>query len=235
MMTLFLPLLIAAQSTGAPMAERRPMVASFERIRVDGPFAVRVTTGSGASARVIGDPRALDAATIRVESGMMTISPARGDRGGRPEPGTAGRLTIEVTTPRLSAVTLVGSGSVRVDRMSGIRVDLSLTGAGTIAVDAVAGDQVNATLIGSANLMLAGRSTKARFLVNGPGSVDAGGMVADTLFVRSEGPGAGRYAARYMADITGLGSGTIDVAGNPACRTSGTATIRCGTKDDPAH
>lgn len=87
---------------------------------------------------------------------------------------------------------------------------------------------MNAVLIGSPRLTLAGKSIRARFLVNGSASVDAAGLRADTLTVRSEGAGEGRYSARFTADVTGLGSGTIDVAGGPRCTTRGTATIRCG-------
>lgn len=120
--------LLAHASAAAADAERRTMITSFDRIRVDGPFTVRVTTGRGATAKVVGDRRSLDTVQVRVDGTTLIVSPVRGDRG-QPVSG-GGPVTVHLTTPSLAAASVRGAGSLQVDRMGGARIDLSLTGAG---------------------------------------------------------------------------------------------------------
>lgn len=216
-------LLLAPQS--APDASRQVAVTNFERVRVTGPFTVEIVAGSP-RASVTGAAAALGDVRVAVEGSVLLVAPVRDDRNAPRTSVVPPRIRIQV--PALRAASLIGGGALSIERMAGARIDLTLTGPGSITVAQAEGDQLAASVIGSGKLTLGGgKARTARFMVNGSGDVDAGGLVADNLTVRQEGPGNGRYAARYVADVTGLGSGSIDVAGQPRCRTSGTATIRC--------
>ncbi|KQM62054.1 MULTISPECIES: GIN domain-containing protein [unclassified Sphingomonas] len=229
------PLLVAvllAPAAAAPVpppqdAERRLMLTGFDRVQVDGPFTVRVSAGTAIGGRIVGAPRALDAVDVRVEGQTLIVAPARDD-GGRPDAASAEPLVVELTNDRLAGVAVRGPAKVRVERMAGAQLDLSLTGDGSIEVGTIDAGRIDAMLIGSGRLTLAGHGGEAQFLVNGPGTIDAGGLSIDALLVQSQGTGTGRYRARYTADINAQGSGMVTVDGTPRCRTQGSATIRCG-------
>lgn len=227
MIVLLLPALLL--QTASP--ERRVMLTGFDRVRIDGPFAVTVATGGGAAARIAGDPAAVATVQLRVEGNVLIVAPSRDERG-RPRSGPAPAIAVEAG--RIAGVTVRGSSTVRIDRMAAPRIDLSLTGDGAITVAAIDAEQVAATLIGPGRLTLAGRAVRARITVNGPGEVAAQALQLDELLLQSSGAGPGRYRVRYAADIAASGSGSVTVEGAPRCRTRGTATIRCGQADSRA-
>ena len=68
-------LLLTAAS--APDDARRYMVTGFDRIRVNGPFAVEVVPGSP-TASAEGDPLTLDRLSVRVEGSTMREEPGQG-------------------------------------------------------------------------------------------------------------------------------------------------------------
>lgn len=216
---------LAAQAT--PPAETRLMLTGFDRIRVDGPFTVRVVAQPSAVNRIIGDAATIATVKIRVEGQTLVVTSARDDRG-RPIVATGPAPVIELRNDRLAAIALRGAGKIEVERTTASRIDLALTGDGTIRVGSLGGETVSATLIGAGSMTLAGKGGQGRFMINGPGTIDADALTIDALQVRSEGSGGGRYRARYTADVTATGAGTVTVAGSPQCRTRGTATIRCG-------
>lgn len=218
-------LVLAAQHT--PPAETRLMVTGFDRVRVDGPFAVRVVAQPSATNRIIGDAAAIKTVQVRVEGRTLVVTSARDDRG-RPVAATGTAPVIELRNDRLVGIAVRGAGKVEVERTTASRIDLALTGDGTIRIDSLGSESVGATLIGAGSMILAGKGGQGRFMINGPGTIDADALTVDALQVRSEGSGGGRYRARYTADVTAIGAGSVTVAGSPQCRTRGTATIRCG-------
>jgi hypothetical protein len=211
----------------APPAETRLMLTGFDRIRVDGPFTVRVVAQPSAVNRIIGDAATIATVKIRVEGQTLVVTSARDDRG-RPIVATGPAPVIELRNDRLAAIALRGAGKIEVERTTASRIDLALTGDGTIRVGSLGSETVSATLIGAGSMTLAGKGGQGRFMINGPGTIDADALTIDALQVRSEGSGGGRYRARYTADVTATGAGTVTVAGSPQCRKRGTATIRCG-------
>lgn len=220
-------LLLLSLTAAAPQAsERRVMLSGFDRIRVDGPFEVHVSTGS-AKAVISGDRRAIDRIDVHQEGRTLIVSPGLNGWGGWPG-DKAAPARIEVSVPSLRGASVVGSGRLAIDRIEGADAQLMLTGAGTLAVRAVDVDRLSATLTGTGTMAVQGRANKARFSANGAGGFDAGGLVADDLTVRAESAGISRFAARYTAYVTNLGLGEVTVSGNPACNTQGPGPIRCG-------
>lgn len=205
-------------------AERRLMLTGFDRVRVDGPFTVEIRAGPRPN-RVVGDPHSIEAVQVRLDGRTLVVSPARDDRG---RPVAAPSPVIELSTDRLTAIAADGAGTIRIDRMAGPRVDIALSGDGVLTIGAVEAEVLTAMVIGSGRLTLSGKGGQGRFAVNGPGSIDAAALTIDMLQVRSEGAGNSHYRARYSADVSAEGSGSVTVDGSPQCRQRGTATIRCG-------
>lgn len=232
------PLLIpiaAALALGAAPAhadERRYMLTGFERIRVEGPFAVEVTTGPGAAARAEGDARSLDNVSVQVTGTTLVVSPGTGGWGGYPG-AQATVPTVRVTVPMLRAASVSGGGTLRVTRMRAQRVELFLTGSGAIAVGEVDADQLAANLAGTGGITLAGRAHVARVQTNGAGTIDAGALRAGTLTVTGQSAGDASFTAETAATVTALGSGTIRIAGPAPCTVRGAGRVLCGDKAAP--
>lgn len=220
-------LLLAAPALAA---DRRQGLSSFDRVRVSGPFEVRIVPGSP-SATLSGDRDALERADLRVDG--TTLSLRMGGDGWGERPATASRAPLVVTlaTPRLSSLAVFAGARVTAARMAGDQVDLSVSGAGEIAVAAAAAaEQFTATVIGAGTITAAGRARRARLVTNGPGTIDAGALIADDLLVRLDGPGETRAAARYTAQVANTGLGSVSVAGSPRCtvQSPGGGPVSCG-------
>lgn len=225
----FAPLLLLA-ATPALAAERGFAITSFERIRVEGPFDVRLATGQPPSARATGSADALDALDIAVQGNTLVVRNRAAATSTRPTPRTA-ITVVTLGTPRLTSATVFGGGSLAVTgKVQSQRVDMSINGSGSLSVTGVDADQLIATVIGTGSMTLGGRAAKVRLLTSGAGGIAADRLLADDLTVRVEGTGATSAAARYTADVTTTGIGGVTVLGTPACTVKALAggPIRCG-------
>jgi hypothetical protein len=212
-------LLTAASAPG----ERRFTVGSFERLRVDGPFDVTVTTGSP-NAMASGEQRAIDQVSLRVEGTTLFVGAGALGSG---QPGAGARIRISV--PSLRSVLVNGGGRVRIAELKGPRVDVTLTGAGAIDVSAVTADDATVTLTGTGALTLGGKTGRMRMRALGAGSIDAGALTTNDAALISESSGNMRIGVRYTAQVMALGAGAIEVIGAPECRVSGPGPVTCGT------
>lgn len=221
--------LTAAVSGAVPAAadERRVMVTSFDRVRVEGPFTVEVRTGPTPGAIATGDARALDAVEIRLEDRTLVVRGSPNGWGGWPGERTAAPV-VAITTPRLVTVSVQGAGTLRAEAMAGQEVSIGLTGSGRIEVARIDADRLEAILAGAGALRLAGSARTARMLNNGVGSIEADGLAVRDLTLQSESAGESRATATRTAAVTATGIGSVTVTGGGACTKSGPAPIVCG-------
>lgn len=224
-------LLLAAPAV-AGAAERRVGIGSFDRLRITGPFQVSVATGASPGATLSGDARAIEDVELQSDGSTLTL---------RMRPGVAGMvgahgvsaapIAVTLATPSLATIMVVGGAKVKTGPMRAERVEVSIAGAGSLAIASADAAQVNATLIGAGAMVIGGgRAARARLVVNGPGGIDAAALESDSLVVRVEGLGETKARARYTADVTDTGQGSVTVAGAPKCTLHGVAgaTIICG-------
>ncbi len=212
--------------------ERRVALGSFERVRINGAFEVTITTGGAPGATVIADRGVIGEIDLYSEGTTLTIRRTTSGRWSEQTQGVAtAPVRILLTTPRLSAITVIGGSRVGVTRLVGTRVDLAATGNGAITAAAVQSDQLNVQLIGDGKIGVAGRTTAARLLANGAGTIDATALEANDLNAHLDGLGTIAARARYTAQVSSTGLGTITVAGRPKCRVTASAgaPVTCGT------
>ena len=229
---LLLPLLTLAatavqQGPPAPPreVERHRMVGGFERVRIEGPFDVEMTTGAP-NVTLVGPPLALDGVAVRVEANTLVI-----------DTGTTGwqRRTREIGGPvkiRVAAMgvrTLLAKGGARIHAsgLTGTRLDLALDGAGSLDVDGIRGDQLVATHTGTGPMRLAGVAGRARILGYGTAAVDASGLRADEAVLVWQSTGDLTIDVRYAAQVANNGQGLVTVIGKPECRVGGTGRAVC--------
>ncbi len=229
MIRLLLSLLALGAPAIAQARDKMVMLTGFDRVRVEGPFDVTLSTGKGSSGVVSGDTRAIDAVNVRVEGRTLIVSAGANGWGGYP--GDAkGQVRVRVTTPMLRAASVAGGGQLRIDRIRAQTVDLSVAGAGALSVDRIEADQLNATMNGTGAMTLGGTAGRARFLNSGTGAIDAGTLVARDLIVVSQGMGSSVFNARYTADISAMGIGGIAVSGSPKCTVRGPGPVACANR-----
>lgn len=223
-------------SSPASAAERTYAIGSFDRIRVQGPFEVRLATGKSPGARAEGVSRATEGLDIRVEGTTLIIRAGMNGWGEQAVAGAQGAPVIRVSTPSIRGATVIGGGRLAIEgAVKGQRIDLSLTGSGSLNVGELNADQLNATLLGSGGMTLGGHAARARLLSSGSGGIDAAPLSADDLTIRLDGTGEMRATARFTANVTTTGIGAVTVYGDPACTVKAMAggPVSCGKLPRP--
>lgn len=223
--------LVAGAAAPAAAADRVWPVASFERLRIEGPVAVSVTTGSPGARGEAGTSATLDRITIRREGDALLVRLTGAPPAGLGGAAGAPLARVTLSTPRLTALTQQGGGPITVDRLSGDRVDIAATGGGTVTVGAIEARMLTATLVGGGQLALKGRATRSRLTLNGAGAIDAVRLDTDEATLSLVGAGTLGAAALYRAQVIANGGGSVEVAGRPQClvRAAKDTTVRCGT------
>ncbi len=228
---LFAFLLLVVPGAASAAAGRSYVVTDYDRIRIDGPFDVALTTRTAPSARADGPAEASDTIDIRVEGRTLVVRAGSRGWGEVPRRGAAKPLVIRLGVPMLRAATVVGGGRLAVaGPFRAQRVDLQVTGSGSIDAPALDADELNATMLGSGAMTLGGRGGRVRLLTSGTGGIDATALRSDALTVRLDGSGTVTATARFTADATSTGLGAVTIYGKPTCRVSAAASgpIRCG-------
>jgi hypothetical protein len=220
----------------AHAAERTYSIGSFDRIRVEGPFDVRLTTNASPNASAEGDPKATQDLDIRVEGTTLIIRAGLSGWGEQARAGTPGATVISVSTATIRRATVIGGGRLTIaGPLRGQRIDLSLTGSGSLAVSGIEADQLFVTLLGSGDVALSGKAAKVNLNTSGPGTIAAAPLAAGDLILRLDGNGETHATALYTADVTTTGIGAATVYGKPACIVKAVAggPISCGQQPAP--
>jgi hypothetical protein len=228
-MRFLLAALIVAISAPAVAAERRYSVTDFNRVEVDGPYLVTLTTGSSSSARATGSNAALDRISVEVQGQTLRVRSNPSAWGGYP--GAAIELpSITLTTRDLQAVSVNGSGKLTVDKAKGLKLTISVVGSGQASIAAVDADTLFVTAFGSGQISLGGRAKSLRADVQGAANLDAAGMTASDAQLFANSAGTTKLNVSHAVTIQASGTGDVDVGGMPACtvKNSGSGQVRCG-------
>lgn len=213
-------------------AERRGYsVTGFDRIQVQGPFVVRVTTGQGSSAYAEGDHRAINEIGVQVVGNTLRVRRnVSNNWGGYPGERAAQAAILYLTTHAIEQATVIGTGDLEIDRMEGGRLIASLGGNGRLAVGEIDADHVALAVTGAGIMEVGGHAETGRVTVEGPGTVAGAGLTVDDLTVNLNGPGSIEIAAEREADVTAVGNGVVIVTGNASCtdRSIGSGQVSCG-------
>jgi len=220
----------ALLATPGVAAERSYPVTDFDRIQVEGPFEVTLVTSHPSHVHASGSADALDRVSIEVEGRTLRIRANPSAWG-----GTAGQspgpVRIEATTQDLSRATVLGSGSLAIDKARGLRLDLGLGGSGRLTVGLLDADNLIVDLLGSGRITLAGRAKQMRAAVKGSGDVAGGALVADDVQLTADTAGSVTLGSARSAKVIATGPGDVTIGGSPACTVDnkGAGRVRCGS------
>ena len=226
--TFILLTLVVAAATPSLAAERHYSVTDFDRIVVEGPFIVRLSTGRATSAVASGTPTALDRLAIVSNAQTLRIRRNRAYWGGNPG-AQEGPVTIDLVTRNLRSVRIIGPASVDIDRVSGLRVELLVEGSGRLSAANVAADNLGLGLAGSGRIELAGTAESLTADIQGTGDVAAADLRVDNASITTATTGRIALGVTRTADVNALGLGTIDIIGRAACTRRGPNAdlVRC--------
>lgn len=226
---IMLAALAFAAAVPAVAADRRYTVTDFDRIVVEGPFSVKLTTGRAPSASATGSSEALERVSVEVQGRTLRIRPNRSAWGGYPGEGRSG-ADIIVSTHELRQAQLLGSGSLSIDRAKGLRFDAALSGSGRLAIGAVEADNLILGVVGAGRMEIAGKAKTMRLTVQGAAGVDGGALIVEDADVNAATSGDVVVGARRSAKVSASGPGNVAIIGSPACTVTATGAglVSCG-------
>src|SRR5579875_2074952 len=208
--------LLAAASLAAPAvaAERSYPVTDFDRIQVEGPFEVTLATGVGSHVHATGSADALDRVSVEVDGSTLRIRTNVSAWGGTPGQ-SPGPVRIEASTQDLAKATLLGSGSLAIDKARGLKVGLAVGGSGRLTVGAVDVDNLVVDLLGSGDIIMGGHAKQLHVVAKGSGNVTGGALAAEDVQLEAETAGNVMLGRARSAKIIATGSGDVTVGGSP--------------------
>jgi hypothetical protein len=228
-----LPSVFAIVLLAAPAgaATRNFGITSFEKVRIEGPFNVRLTTGVAPFARASGSPAALDRVAIEVRGNTLLVHTNQDSWGGYPgkDPGP---VEVSLGTHDLSSAWINGSGALSIDRAKGLSFDLSVAGSALADIDQVAVDQLSVSLVGTVSATLGGRVGKLTSVVRGISKLDARNLQVKDAAIGAEGSATIDAAISNSVTIDASGPATIRLGGHPSCtlHASGSVSVSgCGS------
>ena len=202
-------------------------ITSFERIRVEGPFKVQLTTGVAPFAKASGSAAGLERVAIDVIGQTLVVHGNVSAWGGYSSSDDVGPVEVNIGTHDLTAATLNGSGSLQIDRVKALSFNAAVQGSGQLGIGQADVDQLNVAMIGSASSVMGGRAGTLKLTARGVSSFDGSALVAKDATIGAEGASTIKALVTNSARVEGAGPATVTLSGNPACtsRLSGAATV----------
>jgi len=211
----------------AGAATRNFGITSFEKIRVDGPYKVTLTTGVAPFARASGAAAAIDRVAFdMVGTTLVVHNDASGWGGGYPG-AAVGPVEISLGTHDLSSASLYGSGVLAIDRVKGLSFGLSVQGSGLAEIGRVDVDQLDVSIAGTASARLAGAAAKLTAIIRGISSLDATNLITKDATLGADGAATISATIGNAVTVDAIGPVTVRLAGRPACtlRVRGSASV----------
>jgi hypothetical protein len=140
-------------------------------------------------------------------------------------------VRIEAATRDLIRASVLGAGSLAIDRARGLRLSLSVGGSGRLNVGAIDADQLIVGLVGSGRIGLAGHAKQMRAAIQGTGDLDAASLRAEDVQLSAETAGNIAIGSARSAKVIAAGLGDVAIGGTPACTidNKGSGRVRCGS------
>jgi hypothetical protein len=206
---LILVALFSMQVTLRAQSEKRN-VEAFNAISMGVPGELYITQGDRVSLEVKGDQDDLEDLVTEVRNHTLVIRYERtGWNFGRD------RVTIYVTTPEISEISLGGSGKVISENsLESDQLELKVSGSGKMELMLNA-DEVEASISGSGNMTLSGDADEVQLTISGSGSLDAEELEVDRYEVRISGSGRSRINVGDQLNAEISGSGSVYYTGDP--------------------
>lgn len=198
----------------------------FTSFSAVGPDDVIFKTGDTFSVSATGSADALKNLRFIVKDGDLTVGRYKYTWSN----SDAAKAVITITAPTISAISAVGSGDVKADRVNGPKVSISAAGSGSLEIADVETPELDSDLAGSGDVILGGKVDAASYSVAGSGSLNAAKMASSSASVSLAGSGDVTLTVSGKVDASIAGSGDVTVSGGAKCTSSivGSGELNCG-------
>lgn len=209
-------------------------INAFTRLEINSPVDIKFVQGDNTSMRIVGSKSLADDIVVEQDSSTLTISSKDHGIHVFNVNGYDNRnITIYLSTPTITDVTVAGSGGFYADgNISGSKLNFSLNGSGDVRLHKVTCDRLNLTLRGSGD-MVADEAvcSDAALLLLGSGDLKARNLKAHNADMQMKGSGDlnAMLSGTANTSLALLGSGDIDVefagCGSADCMLRGSGDI----------
>lgn len=223
-------LALAGMALPAAAATRAFPVPGFAKLRVEGPYTVRVRTGAKPTVQARGPQSRIDKLIVEPRGDTLVVTTEKSWNWSGLNWSGNDTVFVDITVPALSAVTLTGSGDLSIDRIRATAFAATLTGSGDLTIGRLDSSRLNASITGSGDLTISGKTGRAETSVRGSGDLRGQGLAVDLLSASVAGSGNIAIGPTRVARANIVGSGDIHVAGRPSCTKTkvGSGDIHCG-------
>ncbi|MFZ9981061.1 MAG: head GIN domain-containing protein [Cyclobacteriaceae bacterium] len=229
-------LILLSIGTFAQSREKRD-VGGFQSITLAFPGTLYLKQGTTTSVELSGTKELLEKIETEVEGSRLYIRRKDTFRNWNNWGDNLGKLTVRITLPKLSGVSVMGSGKAigeSVFRSGSLAVKVS--GSGSIDLEAEA-DETDLDVAGSGQINLKGSFSGIDASVSGSGKIVVNGAVQGTLSSGISGSGkleVSGTAKTLRSSISGSGkvAGFSLVSENCFARISGSGTIEVTVKKE---
>ena len=227
MRTFLIAATLLAIASPASAATRNFGINSFEKLRIEGPYKVRLATGVAPFAKASGSPAALERIALEMRGNTLLVRANSSGWGGGYPGLDMGSVEITLGTHDLTSASLTGSGALQIDKVKGLSFDLSVQGSGTAAIGQANVDQLKVGIGGSGSATLTGRAGMMTAIVRGVSSLQAQNLATKDATIGAEGTATVDAKVTNSVKVDGNGAITVRFTGSPACtlRVSGSASV----------
>ena len=136
-------------------------------------------------------------------------------------------LRYHVTLPKLSGISVAGSGEVDGGEWSGEQLRLRISGQAELRLDGLAYESVDAAISGRGELRLAGEADRAQLSISGSAEIAAPELALRHAEIRINGQGNVEVRASERLDVRIAGIGNVRYHGEPHVKQmiSGAGTV----------
>jgi hypothetical protein len=208
----------ATQGSGMVATEART-VPEFEAISTSDAIDLQVSQGAQRSLQVQADDNLLPLLETVVEdhNGVPTLN-VRWKRGESIR--SRSKVALTVVVPRLRALSLSGSGGIRVESFTTPALQVALSGSGDARLENLSTDDLGIRISGSGDVSGSGKAARLKVSISGNGDVRLTALHADDVQVRIAGSGDAAVFADKTLDVHIAGSGDVTYIGSATVRSS---------------
>lgn len=192
------------------LVEKARSLAPFSKLRVEGPFDVRINQTGSEGLKVSADDNIEPLIESRVEGDTLVLRMQ--ERSGY---STRHAPVVWLDVKQLQSLQISGSSDVSMDKLKGDNLSVSLTGSGDLRIGLLEVKQLTAHLSGSGDLQVAGRADQQTWALHGSGDVDARSLGGSAAKAQLTGSGDLSLGVVDSLDAALSGSGDLSYGGRP--------------------
>ena len=206
------------RGSGVKVEKQRAMPA-FTKLRIDGPFDVKLAQATADQATVVADDNIEPLVETVVEADTLVVRMKR-------DAGFTTRTApiVRVDARALQSIAIQGAGDLSVDTFKADSLGLSIVGSGDVHFGLVELKDLSVSISGSGDVRLAGRAEQQTWKLSGSGDVDARALSGRSAKVSIHGSGDVALGVTEQLDAQLSGSGDLSYAGRPQLRQSVTGS-----------